>query len=332
MRIISDKAGWRDELSSVSFHDFYHTYEYHMLDYSGEPYLFVFEYENQKLLLPLLLRPISGTPYSDLTSVYGYVGCLYNTLNPDENLLEMFRSEFTAYVLDNNIVSLFNRSHPLIPNSLRLPRGMGEVTYLNKTIALDTLRPETMQVAEYASTLRRQLFRISQSGVTCRMGRSIEDWAQFSMLYNQTMERKKASPGYFFDSSYFLSFRQAREFESVLILAEYDGKCIGGILCVITQSVMQYHLGAVDWEYMSLSPLKLLIDEARKLATERRLFRFHLGGGLGCQKDGLYQFKSRFSHNTADFYTWKWVISPEIYQHLSQGITDGRFPLYRNMR
>jgi thiamine pyrophosphokinase len=93
---------------------------------------------------------------------------------------------------------------------------------------------------------------------------------------------------------------------------------------------MQYHLGGIVESYMSFSPLKSLIDEARKIANNRKCIYFHLGGGLGGRDDNLFVFKSRMTTLRHTFKVWQWIIDENTYQLLSRNkIKSDFFPSYR---
>ena len=61
----------------------------------------------------------------------------------------------------------------------------------------------------------------------------------------------------------------------------------------------------------------------------------HLGGGLGSNRDTLFEFKAQFSHLYFPFKTWRYVHNREIYDRLvrdryPKNMPDSSFfPLYR---
>jgi len=98
---------------------------------------------------------------------------------------------------------------------------------------------------------------------------------------------------------------------------------------------------SVDDEYRAWSPLKVLLDDVRKWATQRGDVVFHLGGGRGARPDSLLAFKGRFSPRRHPFHIGGWVIDRDAYRALvasraTQLAAAGReiddrefFPLYR---
>ena len=61
----------------------------------------------------------------------------------------------------------------------------------------------------------------------------------------------------------------------------------------------------------------MLIDQARKDASKLGYKYLHLGGGLGAEKDGLFNFKFGFSKKTINFYLFKMVVDIDTYKKLS---------------
>jgi hypothetical protein len=98
---------------------------------------------------------------------------------------------------------------------------------------------------------------------------------------------------------------------------------------------MQAHLNATSNRYLQASPLKLVLDAARKKGMEKKMSWLHLGGGRASTDDSLFQFKSRFSHEHFSFRMWKYIHNREAYRELlyaKYGETPPEssfFPLYR---
>jgi hypothetical protein len=119
-------------------------------------------------------------------------------------------------------------------------------------------------------------------------------------------------------------------FDTIILASKLDGEWTGAAMFTVCNGIMQYHLGGIVESYMSFSPLKLLIDEARKIANSRKCTYFHLGGGLGGRDDNLFVFKSRMTTLRYKFKVWQWIVDENHYQILSQNKKKSEFfPLYR---
>ena len=81
-------------------YDFYHTWYYHSLDQTGDPFLFIYEESNNFIAFPLLDRKIEDSDLSDLTSVYGYTGPISNLKFEELNdaFMENFKNIFLSFL------------------------------------------------------------------------------------------------------------------------------------------------------------------------------------------------------------------------------------------
>ncbi|MCD7972402.1 MAG: hypothetical protein LUG18_07010 [Candidatus Azobacteroides sp.] len=331
----SELSNWQNILRLVLSYDMYQTSEYNNLFTRDEKsVLFFFQQDSYKIALPLLIRNIKDTPYKDATSVYGYAGLLTNKKYIPDEIKNNFRKCTFNYFKKNNIICAFSRLHPLIPSSDNFPEKMGRTEYINKTVYIDLSLPPNLQTAQYSASLRRQLKKISHSNITFRIGEKSE-YKSFISLYYKTMDRLNADPDYYFSEKYFEKLIFATDFESLIIFAENEQTIIGSGLFTCCNQFMQYHLGAVPQSFLPFSPLKGIIDMARKIGSEKKLKYLHLGGGYHGNDGGLFEFKSRFSKERASFKVWKWIVNENIYHEMVKNkfgnhIPENNFfPLYR---
>lgn len=97
---------------------------------------------------------------------------------------------------------------------------------------------------------------------------------------------------------------------------------------------MQYHLAGTAQGFITHTPMKLILDEARLLGNKLNLDFLHLGGGVGgSDEDSLFRFKSGFSKLRCQYQIWQLIIDNEKYDELvAIKNTDKNsefFPLYR---
>ena len=109
--ISSKSKEWSLILQKSDSYDFYHTAFYHSLDREGEGFMLYATNEKDFIALPLIIRKIDGTIYSDATSVYGYCGPIasQDIKDVDVNLLEYLQNEITKYFTSNNIIAAYSR-------------------------------------------------------------------------------------------------------------------------------------------------------------------------------------------------------------------------------
>jgi len=330
---LEQKEQWNMIIRSMNRYDFYHLAEYHQLEHSGQALLLYFSSKETSLSLPVILRPIAGTKYNDLTSVYGYAGPLSDRENPDEQAVKDFHKELLHFFDLHAIVSVFARLHPLFNDQEFLLSGLGKIVNTNPTVGIDCSLSELEQKEQYAHSLKNHINWLKRKNVVVKKEQTKDAIDLFIEIYRENMKRVNASKMYFFSDDYF--YRFMKELPASLYLAYYEGKAIGGSLSVSCSGIVQLHLSATRNDYLQWSPLKLIWDCIRKDAIEKNEKWMHLGGGVGGVDDTLFQFKAQFSNLRFLFKTWRYIYNEEVYARLvfekyANDIPDSSFfPLYR---
>ena len=324
---------WEKLVKSSALYDFHHTSFYHQIDNHFTSLIFVAEDENDFIALPLVLRPIEKALWVDFTSVYGYCGPISNRkeFNFDQDFIDFFQLKLKEYCKEKNVVSLFSRLHPLIAQQ-SIFINMGEVSPLNKTVIIDLKLSLEEQKRQYRKSNKSELNQLRRKGFYVEEAKSTEDVDRFIDIYYETMGRVKASPYYYFSKEYFHSFLNNTHFQNKLLLAKFENKIIAGAIFTITDKIMQYHLAGTSEEFIKVTPMKLILDEARLLGIDLSLDYLHLGGGVGgSDDDSLFRFKSGFSNLYFQFSVWKYIFNEEVYNQLSENKKESSFfPLYRS--
>jgi hypothetical protein len=267
------------------------------------------------LRLPLLVRPIEGTPYRDAISPYGYPGGVLDGL-----------SELPKEAVDwrgSELVSIFVRDRVLGP------RCFAGGTVRNEVFLIDPSLP-----IEFREMHRRHIRRNLRQGFvsTCVPGRdaSREEREAFKEVYRQTMVRDGASSRYFFSGEYFEEVFASPSVWLAMARAP-DGHIASAALGVSSDGVLHYYLGGTADEDLSRSPAKNVFAELTELATQLRI-PLNLGGGVQ-PGDSLEEFKRGFANASARLYTHEIICDPAVYARLSEGNTaGGYFPAYRAPR
>ena len=330
---LDQKDRWNAVVRSMNRYDFYHLAEYHQLEHSGQSLLLYFSSNGISLALPVVLRTIEGTKYNDLTSVYGYAGPLSNQKNVDEQIVKNFQKQLLHFFNSHQIVSVFNRLHPLFDNQEFIMSGLGEIVDTNQTVGIDLTLPEQEQKRQYAHSVKNHINRLKRKNVFVEKVQTDEAIDLFVEIYRENMKRVKASEMYFFSNDYF--HWVMKELPASLFMAYYEGKAISGSLFTSCNGIVQPHLSATLNEYLRWSPLKLVWDCIRIDAIQNNEKWLHLGGGVGGSDDTLFQFKAQFSDLRFSFKTWRYIHNEEVYAQLvSEKYTNqipksSYFPLYR---
>ena len=334
--IITSKERWQDVLDKADNFDFYHTYDYHSLSVKdGEkPVLVKYEEKDALIALPLVLRKIKGTAYFDATSVYGYSGPLQKNITSSFNNAE-FKKSLTAFFEEHKIISVFSRLNPFIEKQTEILEGIGNITELGSIVNIDLTLPLDEQRTIFSKTTKRYINK-GRKTLKIIKSDSKEYIDTFINLYYENMNRVNAKKSYYFSKEYFYKFIESNHFKTDVLFAikKDTSEIISAAMMVKTNNIIQYHISGTKTEFLSISPIRLLIDEMRINGTEQKFTFFNLGGGLGNEDDELLRFKSSFSKDFKVFKIWKYIANHKIYNELvsNKNIKDETsdfFPLYR---
>lgn len=324
---------WSEFVRKADIYDFHHTAYFHKIDTNFVSKLLLFSDDSNFVALPIVIRPIEGTEFCDLTSVYGYAGPVYHFdqgYNIAE-LLDFFKKCFIDFCKEHNIVSVFSRLHPLIDQK-SIIRDVGEIVDLNKTVSINLTLSLEEQRREYRKSLKSELNQLRRKAIVVREANTQKEIDQFIAIYYETMDRVGATSNYYFSQEYFHEFLNTSQFEVKLLVAVKNDHVVAGAIFTLTEKIMQYHLAGTAEEVIQETPMKLILDEARILGSKSSVESLHLGGGVGGHDDdSLFQFKSGFSKDFKQFSVWKFIVNQEVYDQLSKGkVQSSFFPLYRS--
>jgi hypothetical protein len=346
-----DDDQWKNVLEDSFQSDFYHLPEYHSLaeQYGeGDARLLVASEGEFMIAVPLLVRAISGTldltdvddRWKDATSVYGYAGPIASHSQIPPEVVRHFQAAAYEALREQNIVAVFSRLHPLIPQAQWLT-GLGDCVAVGQTVSIDLTLSIDKQWAKYRVNHKRDIHSLQRRGATCEIDQSEDHWNEFIDIYYETMQRVQASNTYFFDRAYFDALRSKLGGTVYLCVCLLDNHVICGALFTLVRGIVQYHLGGTSTEYLMLAPMKMVFDAVRIWATQHGARVFHLGGGVGAESDLLFHFKAGFSDRRHEFSTWKWILQPDAYQQLClakvqqnkqyglKPVSSNFFPAYR---
>jgi hypothetical protein len=319
-------AEWKDALAQAVQCDFYHLPEYHALAESqgeGQANLFLYTEGGYIIALPLLLRAVEAVPglagvgqgWWDATSVYGYVGPVASREYVPGLVVKNFHTALSKALTDQNVVAVFSRLHPLMPQD-RLLANFGSYQPLGQTVSIDLTLPSDAQYELYRKSTRYDIRKLRRMGMVCVHDENRLYLPEFVDLYYETMHRVNAQASYFFPRTYFDRLMSALGSRIQLFVCTLDGEMTCGALFALFDGIVQFHLAATKTEYLKLAPMKLMLDTARQWATERKATVLHLGGGVNFRADSLFNFKAGFSDRRHDYAVWHHVILPDIYEAL----------------
>src|SRR6266571_5862870 len=141
--------------------------------------------------------------------------------------------------------------------------------------------------------VQRQVKKSQKLGVQVRIARQRDDMVRYYQLHLQTRCKKHGMPAqpqrYFFE----LWDTFAGNGTLQLLLAEYEGAIIAGMVLFVSGPTIRYAYGASDERYLYLAPNDLLMWTAIKLGCTLGCQTLDMGR-TACDNQGLMEFKRRW--------------------------------------
>lgn len=310
---IKDQESWARRISHYN-HDFYHTWDFHSLSKSngeGDPVLFYLEQDGETIAFPLLERSIIGTEYKDLTSVYGYPGPLFSTV--DTVLQNTLLNSLLTKISELGYISIFSRLHPIINgDTLASSLNIGDVVYFDLTQSIETIYASMRKVH------RRDVRKLKQSDLVLKKHNRITalEISEFKHIYDTTMNQLQARDYYYFNKEYYKNLVNSDQYSVSLYTVYSNNKAISSAMMVRTGVFGQYHLSGTLPDFYKENSTKLILATTMEDMHQAGLKYFVLGGGVGAERDSLFDFKYGFGRNTAPFNVMKQVLNQSTYNEL----------------
>lgn len=308
---------WNNILARTQ-HDVYQLASYTELcahKQNAEPIAFYAERDNAVFLAPLLVRTLpehlnAPSEWRDAITCYGYAAPLL--ISSDQAYdLRLFLSLFRQLGQDHNLITAFFRMHPLLELSPTILSEFGDLIYHGETITIDLTQPYHVFWSNMRENHKRDIRKLRNANFRASMD-CWEYFPVFRFIYTQTMQRVDANSFYFFDDTYFSELRHSwRDTMHLCTVFAPNGDVAAAGLFTVVNGIVQYHLGATNSTYLRNAPSKLMFDHVCRWAQTLQCHVLHLGGGVGCQDDSLFRFKSGFSKSRRQFCTFRMVIDAE---------------------
>jgi hypothetical protein len=344
--IIEDKDEWNSIIEQFQDNDIYFLKDYFIpfqKNGDGKPALYFFKSSYGKVAYPFMINDIADNKnfknvitrnkYFDIRSAYAYGGPLYEVKDKNlDNLKERFFEYFNRFCDKKNIVSQFDRFHPLI-NNHNFFNGFCNISQIRKTVYMDIINEDRI-LENITSKCRNMIRKAKENGITITLDEKGDTIKNFKNIYNSTMVRNNASDYYYFNDYFFDDSINYLKGRVLIANANYRNKIIASSLILRFDKYLHYHFSGILKKYMNLAANNLLIYEVAKWGSENGYEIFHLGGGYESEKDTLYRFKKSFSKlEDKNFYIGKKIYKHNEYKYLTSFINYNKqsnfFPAYR---
>jgi hypothetical protein len=318
-------ALWMNILSKLS-HDIYHLPEYISLEAIRTktiPEAFLLIDGEKIFFVPYLLRAcdnltVDGAITSegfDVVSPYGYPGILLSKEAKNTNFPDVGLNAFQLFFRDKGICSAFLRLHPILNDDFLDIFQPNTFTSTGDTVSIDLRLSETQIWTHTRKGHRSTINKCKRMNMTPKMVPFRSCIHEFVDIYSETMNRVGASQSYFsFDEKYFLEMEHLLGDYLHLCIVELDRQIICAGLYTECCGIVQSSIGGTRNEFISASPSTLETDYARFWAKERGNQFLHLGGGVGGEKDSVYNFKAGFSELRHPYLTLRLILDDDQYR------------------
>lgn len=358
-----DDPAWNRQLSDIP-HDFYHLAEYHRfesLNCESTAQMFVAVLGEQKFAWPYLLRRAQVPGCEDVSGAfevragYGYPGPAQSAGATDEFLAEALE-QLTDTWRRAGVVSAFAPFHPTLETArpwLRLQEagaldrfqtmGNTAVRVLGPTVSIDLRQNFEERRSGYDKKESRRIRKNERDGMVTCHDAEFTALPLFCDFYRAAMRRVNAETSYYFDRSYFE--RLIRWNPGVVHLFVTKQPVSGQADAVACAGLISEYAGQLQAlfimsnpEFLRSSPSKNNIDAICDWGSARGARNFHLGGGKGARRDGLFDFKCSFSPLRHDYCQMRLIIDPAEYRRLlkirealnAASVDATFFPLWRS--
>lgn len=306
-------------------HDVYHLPDYVALDAQRTntlPEAFLLQVEDKIFFTPYLLRSCADIDQSlaqevyDIISPYGYPGILMSAAAAsDPEFPEFALQQFLRTLQARGVCSAFLRLHPILGVNFAKAFQSDPVSENGKTVSIDLTLDQDKIWAKTRKGHQSTINKCIRLGFTSRTVSYSEYIDEFIAIYEETMNRVHAEDSYYFSRDYFEGLLKLGD-KVHLGIVELEAEIVCACLFFESCGIVQAHLGGTKTEFLKQSPFNLLLHQMRLWAKARGNKYLHIGGGVGGKEDNLYTFKSGFSKQRHEFFTWRSIVHPENYNNL----------------
>ena len=320
--LTADDPRWMTTLGQLR-HDFYHQPSFVRLEAlrtNATPEALLVTDDDRLLFVPYLVRSCkqlfdeTDETTFDAVSPYGYPGILISDSGRDTQFVVAGMNALHDHLAERGVCSAFLRMHPILGHDFSSLFPSGSFSDSSQTVAVDLQIGEAEFLKQMRVSHLRTVKKCKSLGFTARMVSLLEVFDEFVALYQETMDRVRATDMYYFDEEYFRSLAHMPGAHCCVV---ENGSTIAAA-CIFFEcdGIVNAHLGGTRTEFLNKSPFTMVLTEAILWAKSQGNRWALLGGGVGGRDDSLFHFKAGFSDTRFQFLTSRLIINDAKYQHL----------------
>tara|TARA_Y100000590_G_C15713375_1_gene1011050 strand:- start:593 stop:1642 length:1050 start_codon:yes stop_codon:yes gene_type:complete len=246
-------------------------------------------------IYPFVLRSIiinDEIKINDITGYYGRNGIASNITDLD--YIQKFHNSFYDYCINNDIVTSFDRFHPII-NNHKLSSSKSIVKESGNFIILNLKQNIEKIENNYKHMHRKSIKKAIRGNVNIFYEKNMNNLDSFIKIYHRTLKKRNAPSFYFYPKHFYELLGEYLPDNFIFFYAIVNDKIISCELILLSEYYCHSFFGGTLEKYRELCPNTLLKREIiRFLNKEERYHYFLLGGGVS-PNDGIYRYKNGFA-------------------------------------
>lgn len=303
------------------------------------------EQEEGTVLYPFLLCDLHKEPFwpenmqqqpaFDIVTPYGYGGAEWMPKAESQLLkiksqegFQTFYNAFAEWAAATGVVSEFVRFSLFSEARLCFD---GLVEHNNDNIVCEPGPHGNGLHDRVRYKVRKNVRKASDSGLTVEEDETGERLDDFLTVYHHTMNRRNASPFYYFGKPYFRKLMQALGRQCRFFHVVHQDRVVATELVLCSANRVYSFLGGTLPAFFKYRAPDLLKVHIMQWTTRAGYRQFVIGGGY-TPHDGIFAFKKSFAPNgVVPFYTGKMIHDKKLYRMLTGTDKPGQgyFPAYR---
>jgi serine/alanine adding enzyme len=255
------------------------------------------------ILLGVIIREMYGLAgyFSSRTVIYGGPLIGLNALNREEILAVMLNGLISRV----RNYAIFIQFRNFTSQEMMLKTFEADGFYLRDRLNLivDTSSRETV-IQNMSESRWRQVRKSIGHGAKCRFPENLMEVRAFYNILHDLYKykvKKPLPPWEFFEQFYRISNEGKL---GVILLVEYQGKIIGGILAPVTpgKTIYEWYVCGLDQQYKEVHPSVLATWAALDYAVSNNIPQFDfMGVGIPEREYGVRDFKARFGGKIVNY-------------------------------
>jgi len=283
------------------------------------PFCAVYQDAEGTALYPGLLRDLSSLPFAEslpgadaVSPPYGYGGPF---IDGGDELAGRLFAAWASWAKEHGVVAEYLTVSPKSAARWAYP---GTVEERAPTVLRDLSLTDEETWADYKKSVRTDVRAAEKAGVSVTVDPVGEHAAEFLAIYESTMDRRAAAPGYRLDGDFLKGLHAAIPGGFCYLHAWHEGRIVSSELLLVSGDSTYFFRGGTLAEKLTTRANVMLKHEIIRWSRALGKRSYLLGGG-NAGEDSLFKYKRAFApEGVRMLKVGKWAIDPEAVARLTE--------------